>query len=78
MPVDVFGRQTSSSLSSIKSSLVACLTVILPQMKPEQKNCHFADDISKQMLLNENHLILIQISLNFLPRGWVDNKSALV
>ena len=28
MPVDVFGRQTSSSLSSIKSSLVACLTLL--------------------------------------------------
>ena len=37
-----------------------------------------ADDISKCIFLNENVRILIQISLKFVPKGWIDNKPALV
>ena len=37
-----------------------------------------ADDIFKRIFLNENVKILIQISLQFVPRGPIDNKSALV
>ena len=36
-----------------------------------------ADDISKCIFLNENDRILIQISLKFVPRSPIDNKSAL-
>ena len=37
-----------------------------------------ADDIFKCIFLNENFRISIQISLKFVPKGPIDNKSALV
>ena len=37
-----------------------------------------ADDIFKCILLNENAIISIQISLKFVPEGSIDNKPALV
>ena len=37
-----------------------------------------ADDNSKCIFLNENDKIPIQISLKFVPRSPVDNKSTLV
>ena len=39
---------------------------------------HFADDIFKCILLNENVLILIKISLKFIPKGPINNIPALV
>ena len=46
--------------------------------RPEQNGCHFSDHIFKYTLLNENYCIFIQISLNFVRNGPIDNKSALV
>ena len=37
-----------------------------------------ADGIFKCIFLNENIRMLIQISLKFVPKGPIDNKSALV
>ena len=37
-----------------------------------------ADDIFKCIFFNENVRIFIQISLKFVPKGPIDNKSALV
>ena len=37
-----------------------------------------ADNILKCIFLNENVSILIQISVKFVPKGPIDNKSALV
>ena len=37
-----------------------------------------ADDPFKYILLNENDIILIQISLKFVPKGLIHNDSALV
>ena len=37
-----------------------------------------ADDIIKRIFLNENVSILIEVSLEFVPKGPIDNKSALV
>ena len=37
-----------------------------------------ADDIFKCNFVNENVLILINISLNFVPKGPIDNKSSMV
>ena len=45
---------------------------------PEQNGCHFADDIFKHIFLNENVKISIKIALKFVPKGPIDNKSALV
>ena len=38
----------------------------------------FADDIFKHSFMNENVKISIRISLKFVPKGPIDNKSALV
>ena len=38
----------------------------------------FTDDILKHIFLNENAKISIQISLKFVPKSPIDNKSALV
>ena len=38
----------------------------------------FADDIFKWIFLNENDRIPIQLSLKFVPRSPIDNKTALV
>ena len=45
---------------------------------PGQNGHHFADDILKGILINENLFILILISLKFVPKGLIDNKPALV
>ena len=37
-----------------------------------------SDDIFKCILMNEKFRILIQISLKFVPKDPIDNKSALV
>ena len=58
-----------------------------PQIAVEQHFTHLAqdkmaailaDDIFKSIFMNENIRILIQISLKFVPKGPIDNKSALV
>ena len=41
---------------------------------PEQNGCHFAN-IFKHIFMNEKFCILIQISLKFVPKGLIDNKS---
>ena len=43
-----------------------------------QNGWHLADNIFKGIVLNENVRSLIWISLKFVPKGPVENKSALV
>ena len=43
-----------------------------------RRNGHFADDIFKRIFFNENVWISIKISLNFVPKGPVNNIPALV
>ena len=52
--------------------------VIVNSSLPAQNGHHFADDIFKRIFLNENVRISIQISLKFVPKGPIENKSALV
>ena len=47
-------------------------------LRPRQNERHFIDDIFKGIFLNENVLILIIISLRFVPKGLIDNNPALV
>ena len=46
--------------------------------RPEQNGSHFADKIFICNFLNENHVNLIQISLDFGPKGSTNNTSTLV
>ena len=43
-----------------------------------QNGRHFADDIFKCVFINENVWIVIKISLNFVPKGRINNIPALV
>ena len=45
---------------------------------PRQNGDHFPGDIFKPIFLNENIQISINVSLNFVPYGPIDYKSALV
>ena len=47
-------------------------------LRPRQKRRHLADDIFKCIFLNENVWIPINISLKFVPKGWINNIPALV
>ena len=44
----------------------------------KQNGRHFADDVFKCIFMIEKWCILIQISLNFVPKGLTDNKRALI
>ena len=43
-----------------------------------QNGCHFADDISKCIYLNEKFYILIKLSSKFVSKDPIDNEPALV
>ena len=47
-------------------------------LRPRQNGRHFADDILKCILLNENVWILNQILLKFVPQGPINNIPALI
>ena len=50
----------------------------LNTLRPRQNGHHFPDNIFKCIFLNENVWISIKISLNFVPKGPINNISALV
>ena len=47
-------------------------------LRPGQNGCNFADDSFKCIFLNENVYISIRISLKFVPKGPINNMSALI
>ena len=47
-------------------------------LKPRLNGRHFPDDIFKWIFLNKNVCFSVEISLNFAPRGTINNNSALV
>ena len=50
----------------------------LNEPRLRQNGHHFADNICKCVFWDENVLILIQISLKFVPKGVIENKPTLV
>ena len=46
-------------------------------LRPRQNGRHFPDDILKCIFFNENVRIAIEISLKFVPKGPINNISAL-
>ena len=50
----------------------------LNTLRPRRNEQHFADDIFKRIFFNENVWISIKISLKFVPKGPINNISALV
>ena len=55
-----------------------CDTVPFSTLRPRQNGRHFADNIFKCILLNENVWIPIKISLNFFTKGPINNIPSLV
>ena len=47
---------------------------VIKSSLPGQNGRHFADDISKCIFVNETFCNLIQISLQFVPKGLIDNN----
>ena len=45
---------------------------------PGQNGRHFADDIFKYIFVNEKLCSLIRLSLKFVPKDLINNKSSLV
>ena len=54
-----------------------CL-VVLTHLPLDKMAAILADDIFNRIFLNENDKIPIQISLKYVPRSPIDNKTALV
>ena len=54
------------------------VTVELTPLPLDKMAAILADDIFKHIFLNENVRIPIQISLAFVPKGLIDNTSALI
>ena len=52
--------------------------VELTHWGPRQNGRHFADDTYKYIFFNETVIILVEISLKFLPKGPINNIPALV
>ena len=52
--------------------------LLINSSPPGQMAPIFADDILKYISMNEKFCISIRISLKFVPKGPIDNKSALV
>ena len=62
----------------LSAIVVDLYILLLNTLRLRQNGCHFADDIFKLILLNENHCVLIQISLKFVPKDPIKNIPALV
>ena len=50
----------------------------LNTLRPRKYGRHFPDDICKRIFLNDNIRISINISLNLVPYGPIDYKSAII
>ena len=47
------------------------------ELRPEQKGWYVAANITKCIILNENHCILSKIALKFVSKSLIDNMPAL-
>ena len=54
------------------------ITQLFDSLRPRRNRLYFADDIFKCIFLNENVLILVKISLKFIPKCPINNISELV
>ena len=59
-------------------SLQGTHLVAINTLRPRQNCRHFTDVIFKCIILNENILILLKISLNFVPKVRINNIPSLV
>ena len=60
------------------SGEVALLWHSLNTLRPRQNGRHFPDDTFKRIFMNDNVWISIKVSLKFVPKGSINNITALV
>ena len=72
------GELYVSMLWWLESAIIGECGVGMLLLKPYQHGHHFTDDIFQCVFLNENIWISIKISLNFVPKGRINNIPALV
>ena len=60
------------------SSLVTDRLSMFNTLRPRRNAQHFADDIFKRIFFNENVWVSFKISLKFVPKGPINNITALV
>ena len=77
---NVLYEKTYHSLNILKLMTVLDIAGghVMSRPLPRRNRRHFADDIFKYMFLNENVLVSIEISLNFIPKGLINNIPALI
>ena len=63
---------------ALRTSVKLLILVLFNTLRPRQNGCHFPDNILKFIFLNENVWILIKISVEFVPKGSINNIPALV
>ena len=64
-------------IDTFPSKLTQSVVVFVNTLKPKQNGRHIPDDIFQYIFLNEKAWILIKISLNFVPKGRINNIPAL-
>ena len=52
--------------------------ILVNILRPRQNGRYFPDDIFRSVFMNDKFCILINISLNFVPEGPIDNNPSLV
>ena len=68
----------NKSMSPLTAAIQLCENHWSMRLRPIQDGRHLADDTVRCIFLNENVWILIKISLNFVPKGRINNIPALV
>ena len=72
------GWQVISRESHITHKWNEAIHYLINTLRPRQNGRHFPDDIFKRIFLNQNIRIPINISLEFVPKGPINNIPALV
>ena len=52
--------------------------ILVNILRPRQNGRYFPDDMFRSVFMNDKFCILINISLNFVPEGPIDNNPSLV
>ena len=73
-----FGGQFAQVCLTIQCYIIVCHKSFINTLRPRQNGRHFADDIFECTFLNGNVWIPIKISLQFVPKGPINNIPALV
>ena len=76
--IHIFIQENASENVVWKMAAILSRPQCVNTLRPRQNGHHFMDNIFKCIFLNENILILIQISLKFIPKVPINNIPALV